>query len=192
MSTIGVGKAFRDQERAARSARERRDGLSRATGDAELPVVAGSEPCATCGEDTPSQDLMFADAGAVCLTCFGEAESAALGPMLTPWRDLVRQGAASVFLSTLALWLGGVALTASASTFGGKGAVGWFVTLAGLGCLATLVALLSLRTTRDNLRRPDDGHAVARRLRLAVSVPSAGLAGAAVLAFAVLSVWPFF
>jgi len=79
MSTIGVGKAFRNQDREGRRQRSRREermsdrradnqAAEWTDGDAEL------QTCASCGAEDHSGNLYHSSAGEVCGVCFADGE----------------------------------------------------------------------------------------------------------------------
>ena len=108
MSVIGIGKAARDIDRAAKQARERRDGFERAEGSSELPEVEGTVACASCGADTPRADVMYGEAGALCSVCFGQrASEAAVAELPDRWGRLARRlGRAAVVWSVALAFVG--------------------------------------------------------------------------------------
>lgn len=201
MSTIGVGKAFRDVDRAARQARERRDGFQRATGSSELPELRGTVACAGCGVEVAQGDVMFGDQGGLCPTCFGEAESRA-ATALVPSRGsraLVTSARVALLWSVAGFfgWIvarGGMDVASSAVSWGApKALLGWTLLV---GCVTLLAAVSSLQSLKDlqiatapsleDGTRDGTAIATAGASALATWAPTAVLAGLTLLPWLLL------
>lgn len=155
MPVIGVGKAARDIDRAAREARARA-GQSRSTSSSGLPDVRGRVACASCGNDTPRADALFEEAGPVCIPCYGlrTAEAAAANEVDGTVGRAVRRGLGVALLWLLTIFLGAVLIEAQASPAMGdaRGAVFWGVAVV-CGAIGGLVGTLDAgRVLRGELR----------------------------------------
>ncbi|MBX2802550.1 MAG: hypothetical protein KTR31_33020 [Myxococcales bacterium] len=189
MSTIGVGKAFRDQDRAARAARAHREDYRRGTGQLDLPEVEGSQVCASCGIELARAEMLFGEVGLQCVPCHQDVPQAPE----QPWRALLPLAGGVLGLSALVLWLGW--LVSDGAQFGGRGPVGWFVTTSTGAVVGATLAAVSLRAMREASNPYDTVATQEDRAPAWGRVVAAGgllvLATASSLAMVVLSLWPF-
>ncbi len=109
MSVIGVGRAVREQARAAAATRSRARGPARFDEEA-LPVLDGEAQCVRCGRVSTESALVFAEDGRVCGPC--EAEAVVASSLPPRWEAPVVGGLLPVpalgvaFALSVPWWLG--------------------------------------------------------------------------------------
>ncbi|MCA9569202.1 MAG: hypothetical protein KC656_15240 [Myxococcales bacterium] len=185
MSTIGVGQALRNQQRAAEASRRGRTHLA-SPGSYDL-MDGVPVPCSACGTTTAHGDLFETDRGAVCPGCFAAAEIeevaapgllADLPGALAPWGVVVFQ--------VLAI-LGG-----DRAFFVNKGGMMWLL-LAAMGVILGLVGTMyGARALRDALRgSPLDADVEVDRASVAMSVVSVVLPALGGFVAVLAMIWPY-
>jgi hypothetical protein len=153
--TIGTGKLAADQTRAAGQSRSRRAGVRLASGSSSLPVVPGTSTCVCCGEVVPRRELMVAEDGSVCPTCFAEAEDAAMQAALPGLRQ--RLAESLLLVGPLWVWVAMVAALLVEVLGGGEAPSGvggedLVAFAAAVSVPAFFAALLAVGTLRDVAR----------------------------------------
>ncbi len=185
MPTIGVGKAFRDQDRAAQAARNYARERSKASAD--LPDAEGEVACARCGDPVPLTDTMVAADGDVCLACHGAEQ--VVHP--SPWAD-ARQTGLGTALYVVSLVLPLVLVGSNPRGSNPMLLGGWYlVTVAGMA-IGAFLTLRWVRHVRDSARAPvvDEEIPVARLSRAILSGVAALAVGTITFAMGVLMFLP--
>jgi len=152
MSVIGVGKAARDQARAAAATRSRGDRGGRFEASEALPRVIGRSPCASCGVEHDRAQLVFAEQGAVCMNCEADAELEGLArPGTMGWvMDAMVPAPALLcaLLLTLPWWFG--------SPPSGKAGAFWAIASAVALTFAMMGGLTGARSVATARQQPVD------------------------------------
>ncbi|MEN0068604.1 MAG: hypothetical protein AAGA48_41185 [Myxococcota bacterium] len=141
MPTIGVGRALREQERAAAAARSR---PRRRTPIGESPDPEGETRCGGCQVRLALADAYVTSEGARCVACFRQGEIE--GIRTSPWSEL-----GLPFVMTLGFtFLCALVMAASTDTpMGARAALGFFTLTALNACSGLYLMLLWLRAARD-------------------------------------------
>jgi hypothetical protein len=186
MSTIGVGRAIREQNRAAQHARRDGRGWSTAEEEAVGTVPSSRVPCAGCGTEIALAGAFQTEDGLTCTACHHDAADA-IDASATGRRDLlaglVPWGAVALQVFTLA--------NGRLDHFTGKGGMGWML-LAAVGVvLAVLTGLFGLRAVRDALRGDPLGEEAADPASVALAAASTATAALGGLLTAVLFFFPY-
>lgn len=187
MSVIGLGKAYRDQTRAAEATRSRSDRGGRFEASDALPAVVGRASCASCGVELDRAQLVFAEEGTVCLGCEADAAlDGVSGPGVMQWlaEAAVPVPAVLCALLTTVPWLEGVQP-------GGKGGAFWAITSAVGLIFAGVGGLVAARTVASaNMPAVDPAFEVDRAdRRLLLALGGWGVGGNLAAALWMLALW---